>query len=197
MQYRCTAVSIVTLWVFIFNSMRDPKDKIFDLQCWRYIHHIFSDSSRCLGCSASLLNSSFMLSILQLSWLWNWEWKDTENPGSRAEYFCGLYLLEPEACGLFAAQACFTQGFPNLLLTSEKTKQHNLVTRIHLYICASILEMRCLLITQHLCFLPCGLPVMWRYVELSLVMYFCLFMWCLPLPLLLGFSARSNAVGGL
>lgn len=102
--------------------MRHPKDGIFDFQCWRDFQHIVSDSSRCLCSSASFLNSSFMPSILQLSWLWNWEWKNIENPWSRVENFCNLYLLEPEACGLFAAQSCFTQGFPSLLLTTEQTK---------------------------------------------------------------------------
>lgn len=138
MKHCCTAVFIVILWVFILNRMRNPKDEIFDLQCWRYFQHISSDSSRCLGCSASLLKSSLMLSILQLSCLWKWKWKDIENPRSRAEHFCDLYLLEPDAFGLFAAQARFTEGFPNFLLTTEKTKAarpSNFYTSLYLCSC--------------------------------------------------------------
>lgn len=137
MKYSCTAVFVVIQWVFICSRMRHPKDEIFDLQCWRYFQHISSNSSRCLGCSASLLKSSFMPSILQLSWLWNWEWKDIENPWSRAENFCDLYLLEPEVCGSFAAQVCFTKGFPSLLLTTEKIKAawpSNWCTSLYLYL---------------------------------------------------------------
>lgn len=43
--------------------MYHPKDGIFELQCYRYFQEIFFNTSRCLGCSASLLKASFMASI--------------------------------------------------------------------------------------------------------------------------------------
>lgn len=123
-------------WVCIFNGMNHPKDGIFDLQSWRYCQQILSNPNRCLGCSASLLKASFMPPILQLRCLWSCEWKNVESLWSRAENFSNVYFLELEAYGLFPAQACFIQGFPNLLLTIEEAEAvlpRNIYTYIHIW----------------------------------------------------------------
>lgn len=140
-------------WVCIFNGMHHPRDGIFNLQCWRYFQLIFSNPNRCLGCSASLLKASFMPSILQLGV------KDIENLWSWVENFSGLYLLELEAYGLFPAQAHFIQGFPNLLLTTEKAEAvlpSNIYTSVHYW------YMRLDVCLSHrICvLLSCGIPVM-------------------------------------
>jgi len=60
-------------------------------------------------------------------------------------------LLELEAYGLISVHAYFTQGFPNLLLTTENTGVA-LHSNIYTYVYIHVYEIGCLLITQDLHF---------------------------------------------
>lgn len=130
------------LSVCIFHGMNHPKDGIFELQCYRYFQEIFSNTSRCLGCSASLLKASFMASLH--SWVdcearSEKSSKDIENLEWSREFLLFVFVRSRTG-GLWfiSCSDIFYMDFVSCSSPQRKQKHHHLVT--HKYTCISIKE---------------------------------------------------------